>query len=319
MDKRNLIKVKWFIMGVLATLMLSGTALMAGPVMREIVFGVSVTLDGETIQFEEDMRPFLMGDRAFLPVRAIAEIAGLYVDFDGATNTVVLTTEGTAAVTDTQAHAGHQLVGTWAWDISASYEYVFNADGTGTRGVAPLLESIRWRTGRGGHLIIETQQFVESWTYVINGDVLTLTSRQVDGMEFSYFRVTPDTAVAADETNYTNLREFFEANPENFQERVNAMESTVAIMSAEFGLEMTAVLEIVGDHTLRFNFIYGPDTVIGPTMEANLAVGIGAMTDFQTVLAQELRREIGVETLYKNIRYLDSTGRVLAEGTFAGH
>jgi len=33
--------------------LLSGTVLIANPVMREIVFGVNVAIDGNIIQFEE--------------------------------------------------------------------------------------------------------------------------------------------------------------------------------------------------------------------------------------------------------------------------
>jgi len=83
-------KAKWFIFGVLATLVVSGTALAASPVIRELTFGVNVTLDGELITFDDDMQPFIMDNRTFLPVRAIAEIMGLDVGFDGATNTVAL-------------------------------------------------------------------------------------------------------------------------------------------------------------------------------------------------------------------------------------
>jgi len=85
-----IVKARWFIFGVLAALIVSGTALMASPVMRELAFGVNVTLDGELITFDDDMQPFIMDGRTFLPVRAIAEIMGLDVSFDGATNTVTL-------------------------------------------------------------------------------------------------------------------------------------------------------------------------------------------------------------------------------------
>jgi len=88
-----------FIMGALAMFILSGTVVMANAQMRELVFGVGVSFNGQAVQFDADSQPFIIDGRTFLPVRAIADIAGLDVDFDAATNTVVLTS-GAAAVTD---------------------------------------------------------------------------------------------------------------------------------------------------------------------------------------------------------------------------
>ena len=85
---------KGFVMGVLCTLVLSGTVLMANTQTRELIFGVSVSFDGQAVQFDADSQPFTIDSRTFLPVRAIADIAGLGVDFDGATNTVILTSGG---------------------------------------------------------------------------------------------------------------------------------------------------------------------------------------------------------------------------------
>jgi len=89
---------KGFVLGVVATIMLSGTIVMANPVTRELLFGVRVSLDGNLLQFDEDAQPFTMDGRTFLPVRAVADAAGLDVDFDASTNTVLLTT-GQQAVT----------------------------------------------------------------------------------------------------------------------------------------------------------------------------------------------------------------------------
>jgi len=84
-------KFRILAIGLIALIALSGTALMANSEMRQVVFGISVNLDGVTVQFEEDARPFVIDGRTFLPVRTIADLAGLGVDFDSATNTVLLT------------------------------------------------------------------------------------------------------------------------------------------------------------------------------------------------------------------------------------
>jgi len=58
--------------------------------VREIFFGVQVSVNGEVQNFDEDMTPFIMDGRTFLPVRGIADTLGVDVDFDEATNTVLL-------------------------------------------------------------------------------------------------------------------------------------------------------------------------------------------------------------------------------------
>ena len=78
---------KGFAMGVLVSVLLTGTVVMANPVTRELVFGVSVTLNGEALQLSEDNQPFIMGGRTYLPVAAIADALGFDVRWDGTTRT----------------------------------------------------------------------------------------------------------------------------------------------------------------------------------------------------------------------------------------
>jgi len=96
------VAIKGYIAGILTMLLLSGTVLMASPQTRQLVFGVGVSVNGVTVNFDEDMRPFIMDGRTFLSLRAIADIAGFDVDFDGAANTVLLTTDNVTAVTPPQ-------------------------------------------------------------------------------------------------------------------------------------------------------------------------------------------------------------------------
>lgn len=87
------------------------------------------------------------------------------------------------------------LVGTWGWDVDASFEYVFNADGTGTRGVTGIfVEEFNWSTS-GNELRVNLTGHVpagyvrnERWTYTIAGNTLTIDSRQEAGMRYSYIR-----------------------------------------------------------------------------------------------------------------------------------
>jgi len=94
--KKRAKELKGFILGLIVATVLTGTFVLANTEMRELIFGVGVSLDGQVIDFEDDMRPFVIqfpdGGRTFLPVRAIADLVGLDIDFNAATNTVLLTT-----------------------------------------------------------------------------------------------------------------------------------------------------------------------------------------------------------------------------------
>jgi len=80
------------------------------------------------------------------------------------------------------------LFGTWEWDMDASFTYEFNPDGTGIRGGAGIpLEEFEWRT-EGDHLIMDVPLMMESWTFTIVDDVLTIDSNQVPGLSWNYIR-----------------------------------------------------------------------------------------------------------------------------------
>jgi len=87
-------RLQGMVAGVLITvLLLSATMVHANNrVTREITYGVNVMLNGEMVQFDYDSRPFVMDGRTFLPLRTIADLVGLPVDFDPATNTAIVGT-----------------------------------------------------------------------------------------------------------------------------------------------------------------------------------------------------------------------------------
>lgn len=58
---------KGFVMGIIFTTLLSGPLVMANPVMREVVFGVSLRVNGALVDFDADSRPFIMDGRTFCP------------------------------------------------------------------------------------------------------------------------------------------------------------------------------------------------------------------------------------------------------------
>ena len=83
------------------------------------------------------------------------------------------------------------LVGTWAWDLEASYIYVFNEDGTGERGFPGHMTAFTWNTN-GSRLNFtfpgSSENYARRWTYTISGNILTLDSQQTDEI-YSYIRV----------------------------------------------------------------------------------------------------------------------------------
>lgn len=91
-------KLRALVLVVLAAALLLGGVAVASQSTRNITVqdGVQVSLNGQLVNFPDDMRPFIVvGDyRTFLPVRAIADMVGLGVGFDPATNTVLLTGGG---------------------------------------------------------------------------------------------------------------------------------------------------------------------------------------------------------------------------------
>jgi len=91
-------RFKGMIIGfILAAVMSTGAVMLAAntqAVTRDLVYGVSISLDGQVVQFPEDSRPFVMVDseRTYLPLRAMADLLGLYVGFDEVANMATLST-----------------------------------------------------------------------------------------------------------------------------------------------------------------------------------------------------------------------------------
>ena len=79
------------------------------------------------------------------------------------------------------------FIGIWDWDMGMDYEYEFFDDGTGIRGMPGLLEEFTWALV-DGELHLRIGGMMELWVPAIDGDVLTITSLQIEGMSYSYIR-----------------------------------------------------------------------------------------------------------------------------------
>ena len=102
---------------------------------------------------------------------------------------------GCAACGDNDV-SGHALAGsTWTSTQPGSWnQYIFNADGTGTRGLGVQAETFVWTIPGNGRVTINRdnpgtgEMRREQWNYSIDGNTLVLDSRQTD-FNFTFTRV----------------------------------------------------------------------------------------------------------------------------------
>jgi len=189
--------MKKFILGfITAAVLFGGLAAVATAGLRDVRVAddVSLYVHGSRVQTDivhavRDDHPYGWG-RNYVSARDLAEALGYFVDWCEATRRVLVTDTPPAAT-------NHSLIGTWAWDGDASYRYVFNSNERGTRGFPGFVENFAWSIPAPGQLNIYRDHAPlgevrnEQWNYSIAGNVLTMDSRQFDGLTFSYIRHNP--------------------------------------------------------------------------------------------------------------------------------
>ena len=93
-------RAKGFVLGALLMALIPTVVVFAAPQLVEIFFSVNaITLDGEVVQLAADEQPFTLEGRTFVPVAAIGRALGLEVRWEGATQTVHLTSSAPAQIT----------------------------------------------------------------------------------------------------------------------------------------------------------------------------------------------------------------------------
>jgi len=83
---------------------------------------------------------------------------------------------------------GEALVGTWTMVGGSGYQYVFRANGRGTRGIAPLLESFRWREEPNGIVVFSFSFYEERWHFTVSGNSSSFYNGPLPG-RFNFNRV----------------------------------------------------------------------------------------------------------------------------------
>ena len=76
-----------------------------------------------------------------------------------------------------------RLIGTWEWELG-DFIYIFNADGTGTRGFPYMELDFVWRVN-GDTLYIEIASSSESWAITMERNSLTIVCND-SGATFTY-------------------------------------------------------------------------------------------------------------------------------------
>ncbi|MCL2577599.1 MAG: DUF5640 domain-containing protein [Defluviitaleaceae bacterium] len=89
------------------------------------------------------------------------------------------------------------LVGIWSWEESETFTYVFNGDGTGTRGFPGEDDSFTWAANDSRLNIFRdnprrNEIRGELWTFELNNDRLVMTSLQQEDFTNSYTKLAGD-------------------------------------------------------------------------------------------------------------------------------
>jgi len=80
------------------------------------------------------------------------------------------------------------VVGTWEWDINDDFIYIFNTDGTATRGFSTSRIDFEWELTDGNVIVMDFGFYTEYWEAVIENGVLTISNLD-DHIVWSYLRV----------------------------------------------------------------------------------------------------------------------------------
>ncbi|MCL2396568.1 MAG: copper amine oxidase N-terminal domain-containing protein [Defluviitaleaceae bacterium] len=188
--------VKGFVVGLIVGVLLVGTTVLASGAIASATFntnrvifdGVELDLDMPLVSIVTEENPGFFSN--YMPVRAVLEAMGYSVDWDGANNAVLVSSEATEQPpATTQAQPASTLVGTWYW-MGTPY-YVLQANNQGTMAGS----NIRWTAVNRVLSICVTPDLCGTnciapteWDYTLDGNRLTLTSRTIAGMSFEYTR-----------------------------------------------------------------------------------------------------------------------------------
>ena len=241
---------------------------------------ITVLIDGSPLIFA-DQPPIIIDGRTLVPLRIVFEALGFDVDWNQMQQAATL-----------ERGADQILI------LIGEASFITNGETTQLDVPAQIIN---------GRTMLPLRAVLASVGYNLDWDGATRT----------VLITSPSQEAAPGQP--TNLREFFAANDDELQEIIYEVQQETLAVATYAGIELTADIFVYGDHTLVYEFTYGPNTVFHSSVESDLDAALDDMTDFQTQMATQMRQEMEINTLYIIMRYLDSTGTTLAERTFAGH
>ncbi|WP_135547755.1 copper amine oxidase N-terminal domain-containing protein [Paenibacillus cymbidii] len=98
------------------------TAVKGSTVVHLQIDNVEATIDDRTSTL--DVPPLLVNGSTFVPLRFVSEALGAAVDFDAATNTAIVTTDGSCNLPGGQVHSGNIKPGGETWGVCGSPHFV---------------------------------------------------------------------------------------------------------------------------------------------------------------------------------------------------
>lgn len=169
---------KSFIAGILVTAVIAGGVVSASAAYQKQATldytGIKITLDGQAITPKDangnTVEPFAISGTTYLPVRAVADALGLEVQWEQATQTVALTSDGSSAQSSAKTTVGEgmYLVGK---DIPAGTYKLTCTDSTWSA----YWERSADASGELDSIIANDNFDTTAYVTVQNGEYLTLT------------------------------------------------------------------------------------------------------------------------------------------------
>lgn len=137
-----MLKYKQFIFGILiGALLFGGLSAIAETPIEAVLSDIKVTLNGTPLKLENP--PIMYQDRTYLPVRKIAEAVGKNVDYDEASNTVVISDNAAAVDVDTSEYISLREAAQQCGKAKEGYDIIPNYTDDDIKNTATLVKVSR--------------------------------------------------------------------------------------------------------------------------------------------------------------------------------
>ena len=137
---------------------------------------IKLTINGQTVEPKDVngnvVDPYIVDGTTYLPVRAVSEALGKQVDWDGDTNTVLISDQPMTGTWKAVKISNSGFNTSLKESFPAGYTIVLNRDGTGTETIDGNPEPITWKEDNGALSIIDEGNY--AWYGTITDNVMVL-------------------------------------------------------------------------------------------------------------------------------------------------